>query len=93
MMHKFSKTGEYAKKRLKIALAEDRSTISASDNMTQIKKEIKSVIQRHMNINDEAYGSGLSCATKNQLITFNKIPFDHHVISIRIKITEITDRK
>ena len=48
MMHKFSKTGEYA-------LAEDRSTISASDNMTQIKKEIKSVIQRHMNINDEAY--------------------------------------
>ena len=46
MMHKFSKTGEYAKKRL---------TISASDNMTQIKKEIKSVIQRHMNINDEAY--------------------------------------
>ena len=42
MMHKFSKTGEYAKKRLKIALAEDRSTISASDNMTQIKKEIKS---------------------------------------------------
>lgn len=58
MMHKFSKTGEYAKKRLKIALAEDRSTISASDtsdNMAQIKKEIKSVIQRHMNINDEAY--------------------------------------
>ena len=41
MMHKFSKTGEYAKKRLKIALAEDRSTISASDNMAQIKKEIK----------------------------------------------------
>ena len=93
MMHKFSKTGEYAKKRLKIALAEDRSTISASDNMTQIKKEIKSVIQRHMNINDEATKSGLSCATKNQLITFNKIPFDHHIISIRIKITEITDRK
>ena len=55
MMHKFPKTGEYAKKRLKIALAEDRNTISASDNMTQIKKEIKSVIQRHMNINDEAY--------------------------------------
>ena len=55
MMHKFPKTGEYAKKRLKIALAEDRSTISASDNMTQIKKEIKSVIQRHMNISDEAY--------------------------------------
>ena len=55
MMHKFPKTGEYAKKRLKIALAEDRSTISASDNMTQIKKEIKSVIRRHMNINDEAY--------------------------------------
>lgn len=25
MMHKFSKTGEYAKKRLKIALAEDRA--------------------------------------------------------------------
>ena len=72
MMHKFSKTGEYAKKRLKIALAEDRSTISASDNMAQIKKEIKSVIQRHMNINDDAYESGLSCATKNQLITFNK---------------------
>ena len=47
MMHKFSKTGEYAKKRLKIALAED--------NMAQIKKEIKSVIQRHMNINDDAY--------------------------------------
>ena len=44
MMHKFSKTGEYAKKRLKIALAEDRNTISASDNMAQIKKEIKSVI-------------------------------------------------
>ena len=41
MMHKFSKTGEYAKKRLKIALAEDRSTISASDNMAQIKKENK----------------------------------------------------
>lgn len=93
MMHKFSKTGEYAKKRLKIALAEDRSTISASDNMTQIKKEIKSVIQRHMNINDEAYEVRISCATKNQLITFNKIPFDHHVISIRIKITKITDRK
>lgn len=55
MMHKFPKTGEYAKKRLKIAFAEDRSTISASDNMAQIKKEIKSVIQRHMNINDEAY--------------------------------------
>ena len=55
MMHKFPKTGEYAKKRLKIALAEDRSTISASDNMAQIKKEIKSVIQRHMNISDEAY--------------------------------------
>ncbi len=55
MMHKFSKTGEYAKKRLKIALAEDRSTISASDNMAQIKKEIKSVIQRHMIINDEAF--------------------------------------
>lgn len=55
MMHKFFKTGEYAKKRLKIALAEDRNTISASDNMAQIKKEIKSVIKRHMNINDEAY--------------------------------------
>ena len=56
MMHKFSKTGEYAKEKgLKIALAEDRSTISASDNMAQIKKEIKSVIQRHMNINDDAY--------------------------------------
>lgn len=41
MMHKFSKTGEYAKKRLKIALAEDRSTISASDNMAQIKKRNK----------------------------------------------------
>jgi hypothetical protein len=40
MMHKFSKTGEYAKKRLKIALAEDRNTISSSDNMAQIKKEI-----------------------------------------------------
>lgn len=93
MMHKFSKTGEYAKKRLKIALAEDRSTISASDNMTQIKKEIKSVIQRHMNINDEAYEVRIIMRDKNQLITFNKIPFDHHVISIRIKITEITDRK
>ncbi len=56
MMHKFSKTGEYAKKRLKIALAEDRSAISASDNMAQIKKEIKSVIQRHMNINSENNG-------------------------------------
>jgi cell division topological specificity factor MinE len=56
MMHKFSKTGEYAKKRLKIALAEDRNTISSSDNMAQIKKEIKSVIQRHMNINDDAAG-------------------------------------
>ena len=55
MMHKFSKTGEYAKKRLKIALAEDRSKISASDNMAQIKKEKKSEIQRHMNINDDAY--------------------------------------
>lgn len=41
MMHKFSKTGEYAKKRLKIALAEDRNTISASDNMAQIKKRNK----------------------------------------------------
>lgn len=41
MMHKFSKTGEYAKKRLKIALAEDRSAISASDNMAQIKKRNK----------------------------------------------------
>ena len=92
MMHKFSKTGEYAKKRLKIALAEDRSTISASDNMTQIKKEIKSVIQRHMNINDEAYEVRIIMRDK-KLITFNKIPFDHHIISIRIKITEITDRK
>ena len=55
MMHKFSKTGEYAKKRLKIALAEDRSTISASEKMAQIKKEIKSMIQKHMNINDESY--------------------------------------
>ena len=55
MMHIFSKTVEYAKIRLKIALAEDRNTISASDNMAQIKKEIKSVIQRHMNINDDAY--------------------------------------
>ena len=91
MMHKFSKTGEYAKKRLKIALAEDRNTISASDNMAQIKKEIKSVITRHMTM--KLTRSGLSCATKNQLITFNKIPFDHHVISIRIKITKITDRK
>ena len=91
MMHKFSKTGEYAKKRLKIALAEDRSTISASDNMTQIKKEIKSVIQRHMNINDEAYE--VRIIMRDKLITFNKIPFDHHIISIRIKITEITDRK
>ena len=90
MMHKFSKTGEYAKKRLKIALAEDRNTISASDNMAQIKKEIKSVIQRQTM---KLMRSGLSCATKNQLITFNKIPFDHHVISIRIKITKITDRK
>lgn len=72
MMHKFSKTGEYAKKRLKIALAEDRSTISASDNMTQIKKEIKSVIQRHMNINDEAYEVRIIMRDKNQLITFNK---------------------
>lgn len=74
MMHKFSKTGEYAKKRLKIALAEDRSTISASDNMAQIKKEIKSVIQRHMNINDEAYEVRIIMRDKNQLITFNKIP-------------------
>ena len=41
MMHKFSKTGEYAKKRLKIALAEDRNTISSSDNMAQIKKRNK----------------------------------------------------
>lgn len=72
MMHKFSKTGEYAKKRLKIALAEDRSTISASDNMAQIKKEIKSVIQRHMNINDEAYEVRIIMRDKNQLITFNK---------------------
>ena len=39
MMHKFSKTGEYAKKRLKIALAEDSSTISASDNMHRLKKK------------------------------------------------------
>lgn len=93
MMHKFSKTGEYAKKRLKIALAEDRNTISASDNMAQIKKEIKSVIKRHMNINDEAYEVRIIMRDKNQLITFNKIPFDHHVISIRIKITKITDRK
>ena len=90
MMHKFSKTGEYAKKRLKIALAEDRSTISASDNMTQIKKEIKSVIQRHMNINDEAYEVRIIMRDKKSI---NKIPFDHHIISIRIKITEITDRK
>ena len=37
--------------------------------------------------------SELSCATKIQLITFNKIPFDHHIISIRIKITEITDKE
>lgn len=72
MMHKFSKTGEYAKKRLKIALAEDRSTISASDNMAQIKKEIKSVIQRHMNINDDAYEVLIIMRDKNQLITFNK---------------------
>ena len=72
MMHKFSKTGEYAKKRLKIALAEDRSTISASDNMAQIKKEIKSVIQRHMNISDEAYEVRIIMRDKNQLITFNK---------------------
>lgn len=72
MMHKFSKTGEYAKKRLKIALAEDRSTISASDNMAQIKKEIKSVIQRHMNINDDAYEVRIIMRDKNQLITFNK---------------------
>ena len=93
MMHKFSKTGEYAKKRLKIALAEDRSTISASDNMTQIKKEIKSVIQRHMNINDEVYEVRIIMRDKKSIITFNKIPFDHHVISIRIKITKITDRK
>ena len=42
MMHKFSKTGEYAQEKgLKIALAEDRSTISASDNMAQIKKRNK----------------------------------------------------
>lgn len=72
MMHKFSKTGEYAKKRLKIALAEDRSAISASDNMAQIKKEIKSVIQRHMNINDDAYEVRIIMRDKNQLITFNK---------------------
>lgn len=63
MMHKFSKTGEYAKKRLKIALAEDRSTISASDNMTQIK----SVIQRHMNINDEAYEVRIIMRDKNSI--------------------------
>ncbi len=55
MMHKFSKTGEYAKKRLKIALAEDRSTISASDNMTQIKKEIKKRDTKTYELNDEAY--------------------------------------
>ena len=55
MMHKFSKTGEYANKRLKIALAEDRNTISDSDNMAHIKKEINIVIKRHMNINYEAY--------------------------------------
>ena len=68
MMHKFSKTGEYAKKRLKIALAEDRGTISASDNMTQIKKEIKSVIQRHMNINDEeAYEVRIIMRDKNSI--------------------------
>ena len=40
MMHKFSKTGEYAKKRLKIALAEDRSTISASDKRNK-KRDTK----------------------------------------------------
>lgn len=67
MMHKFCKTGEYAKKRLKIALAEDRSTISASDNMTQIKKEIKSVIQRHMNINDDAYEVRIIMRDKNSI--------------------------
>lgn len=84
MMHKFSKTGEYAKKRLKIALAEDRSTISASDNMTQIKKEIKSVIQRHMNINDEAYEVRIIMRDKNQLITFNKIPLT--IISLVLEL-------
>lgn len=46
-----------------------------------------------MNINDEAYEVRIIMRDKNQLITFNKMPFDHHVISIRIKITEITDRK
>lgn len=48
-----------------------------------------------MNINDDAYEVRIIMRDKNQLITFNKIPFDHHVISIsiRIKITEITDRK
>ena len=55
MMHKFSKTGEYAKKRLKIALAEDRPTITSLENTAPITKAIKSAIKRNMNINDDAY--------------------------------------
>ena len=55
MKHIFFTSLDYAMKSLIIAQAEDRCTKAASDNMAQINKEIKSVIQRHMNINDDAY--------------------------------------
>lgn len=52
-MKRFFKTGDYARNRLALAMAAE--THDSSDSMAQIKKEIKDIIRRHMDIEDDAY--------------------------------------
>lgn len=52
-MKRFFKTGDYARNRLALAMAAE--THDGGDSMAQIKKEIKDIIRRHMDIEDDAY--------------------------------------
>jgi len=52
-MKRFMKTGDYARNRLTMAMAAE--THDNWDSMAQIKKEIKGIIRRHMDIKDDAY--------------------------------------
>ena len=54
-MKKLKRTADYAKNRLALIIAEDSSACAHAESMTQIKKEIKNVIHRHLNISDDAY--------------------------------------
>lgn len=52
-MKRFIKTGDYARNRLAMAMAAEYH--NSSEGLEQVKKEIKDIIRRHMNISDDAY--------------------------------------